>query len=362
MRRLTCPLALLLLAVINTAQPADNRPGCGAQGALEFICGVSPAEDSVAIDDSPWLLVSGMGFGGAGTLKRIDLRTQEVTVAFPAGDAGVAPDTRHYPDCPGPPSPADFSTVGLATTTADDGARLLYAANDGGRAAVEVFELEVTAMAPRLTWVGCIELPGTNPNAVTALEDRAMAIVSMDDGGPDRMARHVAGDPTGSAFVWTPDSGLRKLDSLILRGGNGVAASPDQQTLYISAWSGGEIVVADRDGKAPPLSISLDFLPDNLKWTADGELLVAGQRPPVARIANCTGNPCPADWLIARIDPVSGSAVIVWESYGTPLVNYATGATEVGGQLYLTTRGERSIAHVPLAGLKFYNASTTDPP
>jgi len=39
------------------------------------------------------------------------------------------------------------------------------------------------------------------------------------------------------------------------RGGNGIVESPDGRSLFVSAWSGGEIVRIRRDGRAPPLQL-----------------------------------------------------------------------------------------------------------
>ncbi len=156
----------------------------------------------------------------------------------------------------------------------------------------------------------------------------------------------------GTVYEWHPRSGLQQLTGVKLRGGNGIVESRDGRSLFVSAWSGGEIVRIRRDGRAPPNSIKLDYLPDNLKWAADGSILVAGQRAPVSAIANCTGATCIDDWLIAKLDPRTLTSRTLIEGKGTAAVNYATGATELGGALYITNRGTGRIGVIRAEDLR----------
>jgi hypothetical protein len=318
---------------------------------MTFICGVDSAEDSVAVPGTQWLIASGLGFGRGNTLKRIDTTSGRVETLYPAGAANRL-DARTYAECAGPPEPATFSTGGLALRPIGRRRALLYAVHSGGRESIEVFEIDSSPAAPVATWVGCIPMPErTDANAVTWLRDGGVAIASMDDGGADRMARHVAGEALGRVYEWHPRAGLKQLTGVKLRGGNGIVESKDGRSLYVSAWSGGEIVLIRRDGRAPPQEIMLDYLPDNLKWAADGSILVGGQRPPVSTIAGCTGATCIDDWLIAKLDPRTRRSRTLIDGKGTQAVNYATGATQIGGALYITNRGMDRIGVVRTADL-----------
>ena len=323
--------------------PRATAQDCSAQGAMSFICGVDAAEDTVAVPDTHWLIASGLAFGTPNTLKRIDTASGRVEALYPASAANRL-DARTYPACSGPPDPVTFSTGGLALRPMARNRALLYAVHSGGRDSIEAFEIDSSGATPTATWVGCIPMPEhTDANAITALRDGGIAIASMDDGSADRMARHVAGDALGTVYEWQPRSGLRQLPGVRLRGGNGIVESPDGRFLFVSAWSGGEIVRIRRDGGAPPTTIKLDYLPDNLKWAADGSILVGGQRAPVSTIANCTGATCIDDWLIAKLDPRTLRSRTLVDGKGTPAVNYATGATELDGALYITNRGAGRI-------------------
>jgi sugar lactone lactonase YvrE len=317
---------------------------------MTFICGVDAAEDSVAVPGTRWLIASGLSFGTPNTLKRIDTASGRVDVLYPAGAANRL-DASTYAACSAPPDPATFSTGGLALRATARDRALLYAVHSGGRESIEVFEIDASGGAPAATWVGCMP-EHTNANAVAALSDGGVAIASMDDGSADRMERHIAGATLGTVYEWQPRSGLRQVQGVRLRGGNGIVEAPDGHSLYVSAWSGGEIVRIARDGVMPPTSIKLDYLPDNLKWAADGTILVGGQRGPVSTIASCTGATCIDDWLIAKLDPRTLKSRTLIEGKGTPVVNYATGATELDGALYITNRGMGRIGVVRLQSLR----------
>lgn len=340
MKTAAAGLAALLLLAADVAAPAGD---CAPQDRMTFLCGIDAAEDVAAIPGTSWLLASGLRLGSPATIKLVDTASGRVTAAYPHG-AADRPDRGNYHDCPGPPDAQRLSTSGVALQRLDGQRHLFYAVNSEGRRGIEVFEVDAAAATPALSWVGCILMPpGTNPNAVTPLEGRGIAIVSMDDGSPDRMARHVAGAALGTVWEWDADRGLRQLPGIRLRGGNGIVASQDLQWLYVSAWSGAQIVRIRRDGSVPVQAFDLPWLPDNLKRAADGSILVAAQRPPAATIANCTGDPCPADWVIARLDPQSLEYRVLFEARGTTAVNYATGVTESGGTLFVTNRGRARI-------------------
>jgi hypothetical protein len=345
---------LLLGASAACFAPASRATAqdCSAEGAMTFICGVDAAEDSAAVPGTHWLIASGLAFGTPNTLKRIDTASGRVEALYPAGAANRL-DVRTYPACSGPPDLSTFSTGGLALRATARNRALLYAVHSGGRDSVEAFEIDSSGPAPTATWVGCIPMPEhTDANAVAVLRDGGIAIASMDDGSADRMARHVAGEALGTVYEWHARLGLKQLPGIKLRGGNGIVESKDGRFLLVSAWSGGEIVRIRRDGRAPPTSIKLDYLPDNLKWSADGSILVGGQRAPVSAIANCTGATCIDGWLIAKLDPRTLKSRTLVDGKGTPVVNYATGATELDGALYVTNRGMGRMGVIRVQGVR----------
>lgn len=341
--------AIFLLLASTVGVAGDDR--CAPHGGLSFICGTGAMEDLAPVPGTRFLLAGGMRFSQAAPIRLIDTVSGTMAVAWPRPD-GARMDRATYSDCPGPPDASRMSTTGLALQSLTPAPGRFYAVNEGDRRAIEVFEVALDAAAaapglPRLTWIGCIPMPaGTNANAVTPLDGRAVAIVSMDDGAPDRMERHVGGDALGSVWIWRPGEGLNSVPGVRLRGGNGIASSADSRWLYVSAWSGSQLVRIAVDGHVAPQSVDLPFLPDNVKRLPDGALLFAAQRPPVARIARCPGPSCPADWLIARINPETLKWTVDFEAPGSEAINYATGAVEHNGRVWITNRGDGRIAVV----------------
>jgi hypothetical protein len=316
---------------------------------MRFICNVELAEDSVAIPETDYLVTGVLGFAGHGGLQLVSTRTQEVQRLYPSVSSNIQAHSR-YKDCAAPPDASRMSLGGLAIAPQGSRRHLLYATNTGDRKSIEVFSVNVAARsAPQLQWVGCVLLPhNSNANAVTALKGYGMAIVSMDDDGPERWNRHTSGVPTGTVYEWHPKSGLTTLRDLPLRGGNGIAVSKNGRWLYISAWAGSEIAVLDRRGMQATTRIAVPFLPDNLRWAHDGTLWVVGQRAEVRQIAQCTGNPCKADWVVAKLDVTTHALRTVVEARGSNEVNYVTGITEFGNTLYLTNRGTNRLGLVTI--------------
>ena len=348
-----CLLASLaaLLAAVATAGEQVNT--CAPRDGMQFICGIGAVEDLAPVPGTPFLLAGGLRFSDPVPIRAIDARDGTVSIVWSSTKGARRPDATNYPDCPGPPDAARLSTTGVALQSTAGQPPLFYAVNEGDRRAMEVFEVEAgrdaaASKLPLLTWVGCIPMPaGTDPNAVTPLEGRSLAIVSMDDGAVDRMARHIAGEAMGSVWIWRARSGLRQLPALRLLGGNGIVASADHRWLYVSEWSGSRLLRIATDGSVPPQITALPFLPDNLKLSPDGSLLLAAQLPPLRRIAECTDPACPAGWTIVRIDVDGMRQTVLSGGPGDARINYATGAVEFEGRIWITNRGDGRIIRLP---------------
>ena len=334
----------LMAAALAAPVPAD----CAPRNGLHFICGPVGAEDIGRIPGTPWLVASGLNLGAPAELSLIDTRTKRAQPLYPA--AGGA-KTRSTADCPGPPDPATMSTDGLTIRGS-----MLYVANHGDRRAVEMFRLDARGRTPTATWVGCAPVPAhTLPNAVVALTGDRLIVSSFHDPDDanawDEMARR---EPTGSLWEWRPGHGFRRLEAGPISGANGLELSPDERTLYVSAWSSSKLLVIDLK-TLKRREIALDFLPDNIKRAPGGGLLVGGQKTSVASIAACHGPQCPQDWRVVRLDPSSGRVTPLAARHGDALVNYACTGLEVYGTLYITNRGDNRIAWLPVSALPSLN-------
>ncbi len=349
---------VLLLAVgaASAATPTASLPpadhSCAPSGGLHYVCGPTASEDLAAIPGTHWLVSSGLNVGAPAQLYLIDRRTHQATTLFPAHGQAMRPDTSLRTGCSGPPQLASMSIDGLGLLAGQDGRHLLYAANHGDRHAIELFRIDARGTVPTARWVGCVKMPpGTLANAVVPLADGGLLASSFHDpNDKDAWTRMARGENTGSLWEWHADSGLRRIRTGGLSGANGLETSADGNTIYASAWSGRELLVLDRR-TGTERRIALGFLPDNIKRAPDGTLLVGGQRSTVERIAACNGTEGPQDWIIARVDPVSGTVTPLVTRPGNALINYVCGAVQVEDTLYLTARGDRRLAYLPLASL-----------
>jgi hypothetical protein len=327
------PLASVLLA-------ATLQASCPPSDGLQGICGPVASEDLVRIGNTPWLVASGLNVGTPAHLYLIDTRTRRSRPLFPQGQPRMRVDPAFKSVCPAPPKLDALSLDGLALRPAARGsAPMLLAANHGDRRSIEIFRID-GGNNPSLTWIGCVPMPkGTLPNAVAPLADGGLIATSFrnPDAPPD--------ENTGGIWEWHADSGWHRLPIGDVPGANGLALSPDERTLYVSAWSARRLLVLNRNSPTGK-EIPLDFLPDNLHWAPDGSLLVAGQRAQPKDITACGASSCPQEWTVARVDVASLAVTPILNRKGSEIINYVCGALQVGDTLYLTLRGAPRVAWV----------------
>jgi hypothetical protein len=321
---------------------------CLPDSGMAAICGPVASEDLARIPGTHWLVASGLNVGAPASLHLVDTRTKQSRVLFPSRQARMQMQPAFRGQCPGPLQPARMSLDGLSIRAGAQGsASMLLAANHGDRHAIEFFRIDLRP-GPALAWVGCVPMPaGTLANAVVALADGGMLVSSFHD-PQDRDAwnRMDRGEPTGGVWEWHAGSGWKLLTPGGIPGANGIELSADERTLYVSAWASSQLRVIDRTSGVQRI-VPLDFRPDNLHRAADGTLLVGGQRAAVRDIAAC-GAACPQPWRVVRFDPTTGNLATLVSGIGSNAINYACGAVEVDGELFMTLRGEARIAWTAL--------------
>jgi hypothetical protein len=333
-----------------------SAQGCEPRAGLRYICGPLASEDLVRIPHTDWLIASGMNVGQAAHLYLIDTVHKSASILFPIPGQTTTLDPKPTHGCPGPPDLARMSTDGLALRVGPGALHTLYAANHGDRMAVEFFSVDEHGEKPALHWVGCAPLPGgTLPNAVAALPDGGLVVISFyDPSDPTAWARMAAGKATGRILEWHADRGFEDLANGATSGGNGIEVSADGNEIYASSWSSRELIVLSRhDGSRR--AIPLGFMPDNIHRLADGSLLIGGQRTSVAAIRACTGAQCPQPWVIARVLPRTGQIQQLVTGRGSTEIAYACGAVALHGTLYITARGEQRIAYRAFAARPYLN-------
>lgn len=215
--------------------------------------------------------------GGAGSLHAVNTDTGELTNVWTAENITETQDTETFGACEGALDPAVAAPHGLGTEVDEDGTEYLYVVNHGGRESIEVFTVEGEA----LTWIGCSVLPeGSMGNGVVGDPDSEGFYVTnfLDPSDMEgNFEKAFAGEATGEVLHWTPADGWSVVEGSEMSTPNGIAVSEDGESLYVASWGGRELVELDRSSGEVLNTVAVDIMPDNLRYTEDGKLLVTGQ-------------------------------------------------------------------------------------
>lgn len=247
-----------------------------------FITGLYNSEDLAPIPDTRWMIASGMDSIGhpAGHLYMVDVDAKTASEVFPERTAWE-PDVATYGDVARPDIDT-FCGHGVALRPGADGTHTLYVVNHGGRESIEVFTVDASGDGePTLTWVGAvIQDTGVWGNAVAPLPDGGIVVTNyLDLGDPTAADKVLAGEVTGNLKEWHTGEGWTDVPGSEICAPNGVEVSPDGRWYFVCSWSPKQFARISR-GMEPVQRdvIDVDFLADNVKWSADDTLLVAGQR------------------------------------------------------------------------------------
>ena len=304
-----------------------------------FLEGVWNPEDLVALAGSPWIVVSAMrsqGRHGGLLAARCDRHEPASEMRWNER----AEKGRRGREL--------FDPHGISARQLDGSLHELLVIDHGGGEAVVRLLIDVAGDDPVIVEGDrIVQPPHTSGNALAHMADGFVLTSMFDPDDPQRLSRFAQAEPTGGVWRWTPSVGWSRFGSLELSGANGIAAAADGSAIYVSEWSARRIWRLDSRGK-PLGHIQTRFLPDNLHWTSDGRLLVAGQLARPEALFGCVarGEQCPFGFEIAIVHPdtltletrvsVDHRQAIGWGFGG------ATGALEVGGELWVGSfTGER---------------------
>jgi len=330
---------------------------CEGESAIEVLCGFQNPEDLAAAPGGEWIVVSQLPrqvdgkASGSGSLLVLRPRDGERRVLFPmpgaelhAGAAGVG-----SAECGGPPDAERFSPHGIDVAVLEDGTARLLVVNHGGREAIELFRLEVSEAGPSALWEGCVPLPeDAQANDVATLPGGGFVASNMlpRDAGALTMLQIGLGLPTGELLEWSAADGWRAVPETRASAPNGVAVSPDGQTLFFAAWGDSKLIRIARDGSGRR-ELALPHHPDNLSWGSDGRLLVTGQKGPITNVPACgqlDSGTCPLPFSVLRVGPDDLSLEVVFEQDPARLSGAGTVALEYGGALWIGTfAGDRIL-------------------
>jgi hypothetical protein len=348
--------SLAVLTAASLAAPLDSR---AAQRVIENAVNV---EDLVATPDGRWVLTSSMKVGThGGELYAIDAASRRVRHLYPAAtDAAAAGGastsaSRADADCRNEVAAKDFAPHGVNLRKGADGSLTLYVVNHGARESVELFSVAVDAPnSPRVAWIGCIPLPpGAMANGVAIGADGQVFVTAagalfsrpQDSDLPPEF-------PASGVLAWRKQGGWRTVPSGITGLSNGIVISADGRFLYVADWFKRTITQVDLAGAAAYRTVSVDFMPDNLRWGERGALWVAGQNGSVQDVFNCftsQRSSCGLASGVAKIEPRTMTVTCHQPLPATPQFSSATTALQLGQELWLGSFRNPSIASEQLA-------------
>jgi hypothetical protein len=339
-QRLAISLAAAVLAAL--ASPKGQAPvPCLPAAGVQFVCGLEAPEDLVVLPGEQWVVAG--AYSGRGGIYLIRARDRFTVRTYPAPASRDRFDAQTYGTaCPGPPdgaTKAAFRTHGLSLVPSPNGVHRLFAVLHGNRESVEIFELDARPDTPTVTWIGCVVAP--DPIGLNSVRGRAGGgFVATNflarTGGPDIKAV-MTGEKNGEVWAWDQSSGWEKVADTEAAGANGIETSPDGRSVYIAAWGAQSVIRVSRgDGTPARREVLLGFRSDNIRWSRDGSLLVAGQ------------GESPGSSIVVRIDPTTLAVREIVRHPDTPAFGAATVAVEVGRELWVGSfRGDR-LAIFPL--------------
>lgn len=343
--------ALLLVACgprESATTVAATQPGCEPDGDLQFVCGPRNGEDILRLG-TRWLIVSGMdgaltGAGAAhGRLYLVNHRARSWQEAFPGSSPVFRHDRQLYGDCPGPLDTGNFSAHGISLREQQAGRYRVYVVGHGSREAIEVFEVDTTGAMPTIAWTGCVLLPeDVLANGVAILPDWGFVVTRfLDRRVPQQesMAQARAGKPNGAVYEWHPGRAVQAIAGTQMSAPNGIDVSPDGNTLYVAAFGTREFMRFRRGaGGLQKDSIPLDITPDNVRWSLNGKLLVAGGNAPDAAAG--------PGWSVIEVDPETLAAHRVAGTASSAGMQAISVGTDVADEIWVGTFGGDRIGYV----------------
>ncbi len=288
---------------------------CSAFENTQPICGFNRPEDLAVLPGNKAIVVSEFGdTSGAkpGELSLLDLANAQRIPLFRGGDGKSATAGWGDPACTQAPG-KKFSPHGIDITRRDDGKLQLLVVQHGGRESIEFFELTGSEAQWNIAWRGCVIAP----------EDAQLNSVAADRHGKfytTKMLSHSASlenlkayptGPTGLVYRWSVNKGYKEMPGTIGSMPNGIVTSEDGTTLYVNYSAEGEVRKIDTVTGEVLAKISVSS-PDNIKWSADKQLLLVASlhasTDDAASFTKCMkmdSGFCPISFSIIALDPLT---------------------------------------------------------
>ena len=311
----------------------DIRSDSPSHELTGFVEGVWNPEDLVELPGTSWVIVSAMRSARhAGRLFKVD--TARPSHATELRWEAAAEPARLGTDV--------FDPHGIAARRLPEGTFELLVVDHGGGEAIDRLVLELREEGPVVVRGDrLVQPPRTSANAVAHLPDGGFVMTSMfDPTDPNTLSRFARAEPTGQVWRWSPSNGWSRFGELQMSGANGIAVSADGRSVIACEWAARRVWRLDENGR-PVTSVETDFLPDNLRWTSEGHLLLAGQsdRPEAVFGCGARGERCPLAFKVVRLEPESLAIeplIVMDDSEATARgFGGATGALMVGDRIWV---------------------------
>lgn len=319
----------------------EASSSCVEEEFEENMCGINNAEDIVRIGDSNWVLSSNMGDQNweNGGFYAIDIETKEAVELIPDFDNDPLPGYQELEN------PSLFSSHGISIRAEEkDHTFTVYAVNHGSVSSIEAFTLEVTDDKPTMNWIGSIPFPNNETgNAVAALPTGGfVTTVPMVEEDLGTMVDFISGDATGVVYKWTLEEEWSEVPESNFAGNNGIVVSPDGEWIYLNAYTSKELhKIPVNDLDQPQSSVNFSFLPDNVRMSANGTLLVTGHdASPLTIVGLCNSTSidvCPVKTVVSEVDPETMEQRIIFERSSTQDFGGGTSAIIVEDELWVSS-------------------------
>jgi len=336
---LVCGMSLMVSACARDELPIASSASLPVNEASAELRQpvIDNAEDLALLPGGQWVIASSMA-GGEKTHGALMLVSARTALAEPLDINTIAAKKAVNAPCAAPVAPERFLPHGIALWAGPNNTLRLYVVHHGVRESVEVFDVSMAGEKPALEWAGCLELPeNSSGNGVAVSREGAVFVANM---GPPPDFDNPGPITPGAIIRWDEDTGWRDIANSAILAPNGILVSQDGRQIYVASWSTGNLVRIDRHaGGNTRKDVPLGFLPDNLRWTAGGTILITGHLADAQSVQDCyvsANTVCATPSIISEVGPNTLKTL-----RSIPVsIGLATVAIEVGDELWVgTARG-----------------------
>ena len=317
----------------------------GSRGSTSVaVDGLANPEDLAIIPGTEWIITSAAPSEQIKIARSffVNTRTHEVRRAYP-DNCTFDLDRERFGDI-APPEAVKFH--GLDVIKAEDGTLTLYqvnhalnvgpAAHTVGRESIEVFQIAVTPHGPSLRWRGAIPVPSwVVGNDCCALPEGGVAVTNTSFGGMEGFPMMAAGKSSGQVLEWHDrKQGWSVVEGTDVNAPNGIAISSQGKYYFICSTATKQLHRISRSNPhGDRMTIDVGTLADNITWTPDRHLLVAGHVADLGTLMQSVhAGKLGGVFRATKVDPITMKARVLLEANVSDcIVSTAlqTGASEI---------------------------------